>query len=113
MADVEISHAEIPEKLEIEEEVGKFLEKYEKIWGITSFKLDVDTYSPGGRKKYSMHARVKASDILFTAKAFGWDVPSTLKLLFERLGKKIGKSLKRKKEEKIEVLRKLKMKKAI
>jgi hypothetical protein len=33
--------------------------------------------------------------------------------LFERLGKKIGKSLKRKKEEKIEVLRKLKMKKAI
>jgi ribosome-associated translation inhibitor RaiA len=113
MANVEISHAEIPEKFEIEEEVKRFLEKFEERWKIASFKLDVDTYSPGGRKKYSMHARVKASDVLFVAKASGWDIPSTVKLLFERLGKKIGKSLKKKKREKIEISRKLKMKEAI
>ncbi|MEM5772644.1 MAG: hypothetical protein QXL86_00210 [Candidatus Aenigmatarchaeota archaeon] len=113
MAQVEISHAPIPEKFEIEEEVGKFLEKNEKIWNITSFKLDVDVHSPEGRKKYSLHAQVKASDEIFVAQASGWDVPSALKLLFERLGKKIGKSLKKKKEEKIEISRKLKMRKVV
>jgi ribosome-associated translation inhibitor RaiA len=113
VVDVEISRAEIPEKLEIEEEVRKFLEKFKERWDITSFRLDVDTYSPGGRKKYSMHAKVKTSDVLFIVKASGWDVPSTLKLLFERLEKKIGKKLKKKKEEKIEIPRKLMMKKAI
>ncbi|MEM5879401.1 MAG: HPF/RaiA family ribosome-associated protein [Candidatus Aenigmatarchaeota archaeon] len=110
MAQVEISHAPIPEKFEIEEEVGKFLEKFEKIWNIQNFRLDVDVHSPEGRKKYSFHAKVKASDEIFVVQASGWDVPSALNLLFDRLGKKIGKILKKKKEEKIEVSRKLKMK---
>lgn len=98
---VEISHAEIPEKLEIEEEVRKFLEKFEKRWEIKKFKIDVDVHSPAGRKKYSMHAHVIASDRLFLAHASGWDVPSTLDMLFERLEKKIGKTLKRLKTKKV------------
>jgi ribosome-associated translation inhibitor RaiA len=97
---VEISNIGIPEKLEIEEEVKKFLEKFQKRWEISELKIDVDVHSPKGRKKYSMHAKALASDILFTAKASSWDVPSTLKLLFERLSKKIGKELKRKKKPK-------------
>ncbi|MEM5829589.1 MAG: hypothetical protein QW040_02725 [Candidatus Aenigmatarchaeota archaeon] len=108
MVQVEISHAPIPEKFEIEEEVSKFLKKFEKIWKITSLKLDVDVHSPAGRKKYSFHAKVKASDKIFVAKAYGWDIPSALKLLFERLGKKIGKSLKKEKKKGIEISRKMK-----
>ncbi|MEM7826349.1 MAG: hypothetical protein QW451_01825 [Candidatus Aenigmatarchaeota archaeon] len=101
MAIVEISNIGLPEKLEIQEEVEKFLQKFGKRWNISKFKIDVDVHSPEGRKKYSMHAKVVASDFLFTAKAVGWDVPSTLDDLFEKLGRKIGKSLKRKKKEKI------------
>ncbi|MEM5853081.1 MAG: HPF/RaiA family ribosome-associated protein [Candidatus Aenigmatarchaeota archaeon] len=96
---VEISHAEVPEKFEIEEEVKKFLEKFGKRWKITRFKLDVDVHSPAGRKKYSMHAKVFASDKIFFANASGWDIPTTLDLLFERLSKRIGKNLKRIKEK--------------
>lgn len=97
---VEISHAEKPEELEIKEEIQKFLEKFQERWKVSKFKLDVDTHSPKGRKKYSMHSRVIASDILFTAKASGWDIPSTLNLLLEKLEKMIGKKLKRKKIKK-------------
>lgn len=108
MAIVEISNAPIPEKFEIEEEVNKFLKKFEKIWDITSFKLDVDVYSPAGRKKYSLHAKVKARDKIFIAQASGWDVPSVIKLLLDRLGRKIGKSLKKERKEEIEISRKIK-----
>lgn len=108
MADVEISNAPIPEKFEIEEEVSKFLQKFEKVWNITKLKVDVDVYSPSGRKKYSLHAKVKARDKIFVAKADGWDVPSALKLLLDRLGKKIGKGLKKERKKKIEISRKMK-----
>lgn len=97
---VEISHVEVPEKIEIQEEVQEFLEKFQERWEISEFKLDVDTHSPKGRKKYSMHAKVIASDILFTAKASSWDIPSTLNILFEKLERMIGKKLKRKKIKK-------------
>ncbi|MEM5766551.1 MAG: hypothetical protein QW423_02885 [Candidatus Aenigmatarchaeota archaeon] len=110
MVHVEISHAPIPEKFEIEEEVDKFLKKFERIWDIKSFKLNVDVYSPAGRKKYSIHAKVRASGKIFVLKASGWDVPSTIKLLFERIGKKIGKSLKKEKEKKVKISRKVKIK---
>ena len=93
---VEISNASFPEKLEIQEEVKKFLDKFQKIWGISRLKIHVDTYSPKGRKKYSMHAQAIASDILFNVESSDWDVPSTLNLLFERLSKRIGKELKKK-----------------
>lgn len=96
---VEISNVEMPEKLEIEEEVQKFLEKFGERWNITKFKINVDVHSPAGRKKYSMHAKVIAEDKLFIARASSWDVPTTLDLLFERLSKRIGKSLKRMKEK--------------
>jgi len=97
---IEISRVEIPEKREIEEEIQKFLDRFQERWKISEFKLDVDTYSPKGRKKYSMHAKVTASDMLFVAKASGWNVPSTLAMLLERLEKMIGKKLKRKKIKK-------------
>jgi ribosome-associated translation inhibitor RaiA len=99
-ARIEISNIGIPERLEIEEDVKKFLDKFQKRWKISKLKIDVDVHSPGGRLKYSMHAKAIASDILFISDASGWDVPSTLKLLFEKLSKKIGKELKRKKEHK-------------
>lgn len=98
---VEISNVELPEKLEIQEEVQKFLEKFSERWKISKFKLDVDVHSPEGRKKYSFHAKVIASDKVFTIKAVGWDVPSTMKDLLDKLGRKIGKSLKKEKKEKI------------
>jgi ribosome-associated translation inhibitor RaiA len=91
----EISHANFPEKLEIQEEVQKFLNKFQVMWKISKFKLHIDTYSAKGRKKYSMHAKVIASDILFNAKASSWNIPSTLDILFERLSKMIGKELKK------------------
>jgi len=97
---VEISHAEVPEKSEIEEEVKEFLGKFQERWKISEFKLDVDIHDAKGRKKYSMHAKVIASDILFTAKTSSWGIPSTLKILFEKLEKMIGKELKRKKIKK-------------
>ena len=92
---IEISHAHLPEKLEIQEEIQKFLEKFRERWKISSFKLDVKTYSPEGRKKYSMHAKVVASDVLFTAKASGWDIPSALSLLLEKLEKMISKKIEK------------------
>ena len=90
-----------------QEEVQKFLEKFKERWKISEFKLDVDTYSPEGRKKNSMHTRVTASDKLFVAKASGWDIPSTLRILFEKLSKEIGKKLKKERIEKISTSRKL------
>jgi len=99
-ASVEISHAEVPEKSEIEEEVQEFLGKFEERWKISEFKLDVDIHDAKGRKKYSIHAKVIASDILFTVKANSWGIPSTLKILFEKLEKMIGKKLKRMKIKK-------------
>ncbi|MEM5794100.1 MAG: hypothetical protein QXS48_02405 [Candidatus Aenigmatarchaeota archaeon] len=110
MATVEISHAILPEKLEIQEEVKKFLEKFEERWKISSFKLDVRTYSPGGRKKYSFHAKVVASDKVFIAKASSWDIPSTLSILLKKLEREIGKKLKKERLKKISTARKILMK---
>jgi ribosome-associated translation inhibitor RaiA len=110
MAEVEISHADLPEKLEIQEGIQKFLEKFEERWKISSFKLTVRTYSPGGRKKYSFHAKVIASSKNFTAKASSWDVPSTLNSLLKKLEREIGKKLKRERQEKISTSRKILMK---
>jgi len=104
---VEISHADLPEKLEIQEGIQNFLEKFKERWKISKFKLDVGIYSPKERKKYSMHAKVIASDKLFLAKASGWDIPSTLSMLFEKLGKEIGKKLKKDRIERISTSRKL------
>lgn len=104
---VEISHAKVPEKLEIQENIQKFLDKFQDRWNISKFKLDVDTHSPGGRLKYSMHARVIASETIFNFKAIGWDIPSTLSSLFEKIGKTIGKELKKERTEKITASRKI------
>lgn len=98
---VEISHADMPEKMEIEEGVRKFLGKFEKRWKITKFKLDVDSYAKDGRKKYSMHAHVIAEDRTYIAKVHSWDMPSTLGELFEKLGKEIGKEQKKERQQKI------------
>ncbi len=108
MVEVEISHAEMPEKLEIQEGIQKFLEKYEERWKISSFRLTVKVYSREGRKKYSFHAKVTASSQNFIAKASSWDVPSTLNSLFEKLEREIGKKLKRNRQEKILTSRKIK-----
>lgn len=104
---VEISHVKIPEKLEIQEEIQKFLNKFQTRWNISKFKLDVDTHSPGGRLKYSMHARVIASETMFNIKASGWDIPSTLDILFKKMGKTIGKELKKERTRKISISRKI------
>lgn len=110
MAVIEISHAILPEKLEIQEEVKKFLEKFEERWKISSFKIVVKVYSPKGRKKYSFHARVVASSKVFLAEASSWDVPSTLSILLKKLEKEIGKKLKKERQEKISTSRKILMK---
>ena len=104
---VEISNIDMPEKLEIQEGIKKFLEKYQDRWEISSFRIHVDTYGQEGRKKYSFHAKVTASGELFMAKAVSWDIGSTLSTLFEKLGKEIGKNLKKERMEKISTSRKL------
>ncbi|MCS7106422.1 MAG: hypothetical protein NZ942_03835 [Candidatus Aenigmarchaeota archaeon] len=110
MATIEISHAILPEKLEIKEEVEKFLEKFEKRWKISSLKIDVRTYSREGRKKYSFHAKIVASDKIFIAKASSWDITSTLSILFKKLEREIGKKLKKERLKKISTARKILMK---
>ncbi len=107
MAVFEISHAVLPEKLEIQEEVKKFLEKFEERWKISSFRLVVKLYSPGGRKKYSLHAKVIASDKTFIARASSWDIPSTISILLKKLEREIGKELKKERLEKISTSRKI------
>jgi ribosome-associated translation inhibitor RaiA len=104
---IEISHAPIPEKLEIQEEIKKFLDKFQDRWKISRIRLNVDVHSPGGRLKYSIHAKMIASDILFNVRASGWDVPSTLNILFEKLSKMVGKELKKRRMEKISISRKI------
>lgn len=113
MVTVEISNAELPEKFEIQEELQKFLDKFQERWKITSFKVYVDTHSEKGRKKYSMHVKVVASDRLFVVKAYGWDIPSTLSKLFEKLSKIIGKELKKKRQTEVSTSRKLLIKRFI
>ncbi|MEM7825442.1 MAG: HPF/RaiA family ribosome-associated protein [Candidatus Aenigmatarchaeota archaeon] len=110
MANVEISHTIFPEKLEIQEEIKKFLEKFEGRWKISSFRVVVKTYSQKGRKKYSFHAKVIASDKIFIAKASSWDIPSTISILLKKLEREIGKKLKRERQEKILMSRKILMK---
>jgi len=107
MANVEISHIGVPERMELEQNVQKFLEKFEKRWKIASIKIDVDVQKKDGRRKYSMHAKIIASDEVFFAKDSGWDIPSTVGLLFERLSKEIGKKLKKERQVKISTSRKL------
>lgn len=104
---IDISHADMPEKLEIQEGVQKWLKKFMERWKISSFRVYVKTYGQGNRKKYSIHAKVTASSELFMAEAVSWDIPSTLSMLFEKLGKEIGKKLKEEREVKISTYRKL------
>ncbi len=104
---VEISHADMPERMEIEDAVQKFLQKFGQRWKIAKFKLDVDAYAKDGRKKYSMHAHVIAADKTYIAKSHNWDIPSTLSELFEKLGKEIGKEQKKERQQNISTRRKL------
>lgn len=110
MVIVEISHVKLPEKLEIQEEIQKFLDKFQERWKITNLKVYVDIHSEKGRKKYSIHAKIIASDNLFNVKASSWDIPSTMSILFEKLSKTIGKKLKKKRLQKISTSRKLLLK---
>lgn len=82
---VQVSHySNIAEKMEIEEEVQKFLEYlWRRFEDVSYFYIYMDKHKEKGRSKYSLRARIMTSKGLIIAKSFDWSLINSLKKLFK------------------------------
>ena len=69
-----------------------FVARFDKIFRVLSFDVDVDAHEKNGRRrKYSLHSRFRTSKKTFFARAWGWSLMEATHKLLDKLEKLVLK----------------------
>lgn len=74
--------------------LGRFMEKFEKMFDIQNLTIDADAHKlkEGGHKKFSLHAKLTTANKIYLAKSFGWNLKEATHILLDNLEKQLIKN---------------------